>query len=636
MQQQTRNIEGRPTIRTVSRDTITSSVQDPQDLADVDKNTAHPTTIPIQQDAPVTVTKVNLESIAKDVDPKKAVTSTSSRESLPLGEPSVQESPRDTHSLESFTPSQEGDDEYSEDSAPKNHENPPRASSLYLKGLASRRHNRPLQIPAALGESAQSPLNETPLVDPYIGSFKGVQTPRSATSSNKTPTQATFTDAGQPTIPAGFPVTSDGSSIQHHRGAGSSPRSFSQPESGSATQISSNIRWSQEPEAGPRFSQDSEGTFHTAGSGDVPPENSFPTPKAARNQAAGLNPYSQVHADENSPQSETVLRRSPDSPTSARHVKLGSLIRDSQNHRMPSQDYSWRGPSIDSDVGRMNFDHPPSPLTPRQPTSSGGPEQRGRTSLIHYGTDHDFDRPRETERSRSRSPSFSGQLPGTRWSQDSRPSIDPNILEHPAFRAVAEGNGMPMQDYSVQRPREKRLSPRQQTADHMLMGGGPAIGRRSESKSRSRRGSRSSTFFKAFTNPSKSDYPPPMPNAPDSQDSSSPGHSPAVGDRRSKRLSIFRSRSGNRGSGTADRRSKDNIAPRDSSPQYSSTHVVHQVNQTPPRHIGEDTSKNASSKLSKKLQRASTSAKPEPDTGKKKRFSAIGASIRKPTAHPSY
>ncbi|KAF6236930.1 hypothetical protein HO173_004807 [Letharia columbiana] len=641
MQQQQRIIEARPTVQSASRAATPSNVQPLQDLrAGFEVITPHPTVLP-QQDNPA-IASENPKSAAEEppyqhVNPNEAVIQTLSLESQLLHPSSGQKSPRDMPSLESFTQSQEGDDERSEESAPTDQEHPPRASSLYLKGITSQRQSRPPQIPATIGDNAPSLHKETPVVNSHIGSPKDVQTPRSATSSNKTPTQATFTDAGQPAIPAGFPVTFDGTSIQHHRDAGSSPRSSSHPQSGFSAQTSSNDRWGQEIEAAPRFSQDSEGTFYTADSGDGLPETPLPTLPNPQNQSAGLDAYSPVPEGEKMPhQSETSQRQLLHSPTDVQNGRPVSLTRDSVNPQVPIQDYSWRGPSIDSDMGRINFDHPPSPLTPRQPDNHGALEQRGRTGPVHYGTDHDFDRPSDTERSRSRSPSFPRQLQDIRRSQDSRPSLDPNILEHPAFRAVAEGNGMPAQYYRAQLTRDDNFTPRQQTAEHMVVGGGPTVGRRSESKSRSRRGSRSSAFFKAFTTPSKSDHPP-LPNAADSQASSSPRNSPAMGDRRSKRLSIFRSRSGDIGGGSGDSRSKEKMAPRDASPRDSFTQVAQQVGPTTPRPTEEDTSsKGVSSRRAKKLQRASTSAKPEPDSGKKRRFSVIGASTLSSIVQASY
>lgn len=630
MQQQPESIEAPSAVQSASRATTPSNVPPPQGLrADFDTLTAPPTDPPQQETLAIT-SIVDPESAAKEssyqnVNRNKAAIQTASQEPQPLPQFFGQKFPRDSPSLESFSQSQEGDDERSEESTYTDQEHPPRASSLYLKGINSHRQSRSPQTLATMGDQAPVSLKEMPLVDSYVASPKEVQTPRSATSSNKTPTQATFTGAGQPAMPAEYPLTIAGTPIQHYRGAGSSPRSFSPPQSEpSAQTLSKNCR-DQEPEAAPRFSQDSEGTFHTAGSGDGVPETSLPTLQDSHNQPSDLDPYSQVPTDMSMPHpSETSQRKFLHSPIDVQNGRPVSLIHDSLNNPIPSQDYSSRGPSIDSDPGRTNFDHPPSPLTPRQPTNYRAPEQRGRSGPVHYGIDDDFDRPSDTERSRSRSPSYPRQLQDIRLSQGSRPSIDPNILEHPAFRAVAEGNGMPVQYYGGQLTHEDS-SPRQPT--QQLVGAGPIIGRRSESKSRSRRGSRSSAFFKAFTSPSKSDHPP-LPNAPDSQASSSPVNSPAVGDRRSKRLSIFRSRSGNMGSGSGDSRSKENMAPWGASPQDSSTLVAQKAGPATARRVEEDTSSRfVSSKLNKKLQRASTSVKPEPESGKKKRFSAFGVNV---------
>lgn len=623
MQQRPKSIEAQPTAQSASTATTQSNVPTPQNVrADYDIAAAPIPTVPHQQESPAIASMINPEAANEiryeHVSPNQAGIRTQSQKSQPMPQTSGQDSPRDTPSFESFSQSQEGDDERSEESAPTSHDHPPRASSLYLKGLTSQKSSR--STPATIENNAPTLLEETQLANSYVGSPKQVQTPRSATSSNKTPTQATFTDVGHPAIPAVFPVTTNQTSIQHHRGAGSSPRSFFEPQSGFSAQNLANNHQSQEPKIDPRLSQGSEGTFHTAGSGDDRPETLSSTFQNTQNQETSLDTYSQVPTDLHMPQqSEALQTKSLDSPTDVQNDRSDTVAYNSLNPQEPSQDHVRRGPNIDSDLRRTNFDQPPSPLTPRQPTNNGASEQRGRIGPIHYGIDHDFDRPSEADRSRSRSPSYSLESYRKRRSQDSRPSLDPNILEHPAFRTVAEGNGMPAQFY-----------PRQQTAEEMLVGGPPTVGKRSESKSRSRRGSRGSAFFKAFTSPSKSDHPP-LPHASDSQASSSPRYSPAIGDRRSKGLSLFRSRSGNIASGSGESPGKDNMAPPDASPRGYLTQAPRQADSMTPRRAEEDvSSKGVSSKLTKKLQRASTSVKPEPDSGKKKRFSALGVSIRLP------
>ena len=608
MQQQPRSLEERPTLQ--SAPTPSNGLRS-QDLgASFDRNTPRSTIKIVDPESAA------IEPPNEHDNPHKIAETESLPESQPLPHSSAQRSPRDTPSLESFTQSQEGDDERSEDSVPTNQEYPPRASSLYLKGLANNRRLRSPQTQVTVGGNASNIVEERPPQDSHFGSPKGIQTPRSATSSNRTPTQATFTDACQPAVLAGSPAKTDKASIHYRSGSGS-PRPFPQPQSGFATQVLTTNRQSQEPETIPGFPPDSEDTSKTAGDG---PKTSLSTLQTIQNQTTDVDPHSQASEDVNLPsQSEMHQGSSLQSPTNVQNHRLDYLTQNPMHSKTPSQSRSWRGPSIDSDLGRVNLDHPPSPLTPRQPPNYGAPDERGRTGPIHYGIDHDFNRPGDTERSRSHSPSY------IRRSQDSRPSLDPNILDHPAFRAVAEGNGMPIEDYHAQLTRKENLTPRQQTAEDMLVSGGPKIGGRSGSKSRSRRGSRSSVFFKAFTSPLKSDRPH-LPNASDSQTSSSPKGSPVVGDRRSKRLSIFRPRSGNMESEGGDIRSKENMAP-DASPQDSFTQVAHQMGPMTPSRFGEDNSaKGASSKWSKKLQRASTSAKPEADSGKKKRFSAIGVS----------
>ena len=606
MQQQPRSLEERPTQSDPNPSYISSS----QDLgANFDRNTPRPTVKLVDPESAA------IEPPNEHVSPKETAVRKSSPEIQALHYSSGQRSPRDTPSLESFTQSQEGDDERSEDSVPTNQGYPPRASSLYLKGLANHRQLRSPQTQVTVGGDASTIVEERPLQDSHFGSPKEIQTPRSAASSNRTPTQATFTDARQPAIPVGSPAKTDSAST-HYRSGSRSPRSFHQPQSGFPAQVLTTNRQSQEPEIMPDFPPDSEDTNQTASGG---PKTSLSTLQKLQNQEADINQYSQASEHVNLPSQSERFQGSLQSTTNVQNDRLNYLTQNPMHSKTPSQSRSWRGPSIDSDLGHVNVDHPPSPLTPQQPPDHGADDERGRTGPIHYGIDHDFDRPSDAERSRSRSPSY------MRRSQDSRPSLDPNILDHPAFRAVAEGNGMPIEDYHAQLTRKENPTPRQETADDMLVGGGPRIGGRLGSKSRSRRGSRSSAFFKAFTSPSKADRPH-LPNASDSQTSSSPKDSPGLGDRRSKRLSIFRPRSGNMESVSGDSRSKDNMAP-DASPQDSFTQAARQVGpMTPSRFEEDNSSKGASSKWSKKLQRASTSAKPEPDSGKKKRFSAIGVS----------
>ena len=613
MQQQPRSLEERPTLQTAPTPSNVSKSQDPG--ANFGRSTPRPTVKIVDPESAA------IEPSHEHVNSHETAVTKSPPESQQLPHSSSQSSPRDTPSLESFTQSQEGYDERSEDSVPTSQGYPPRASSLYLKGLANHRQPRSPQTQVTAGGSASNIAEERPLQDSHFGSPKEIHTPRSATSSNRTPTQATFTDASQLAILAGSPAKTDRASIRYRSGSGS-PRSFPQPQSGFAAQVLTTNHQSQEPETVSMFPPDSESTNQTASGG---PKTSLSMLQTLQDQKTDVEPHSQASKDVNLPNQSVIHQESYlQSPTNVHNERLEHLTQDPMHSKTPSQSRSWRGLSIDSDLGRVNLDHPPSPLTPRQLSNHGASDERGRTGPIHYGIDHDFDRPNDAERSRSHSPSY------RRRSQDSRPSLDPNILDHPAFRAVAEGNGMPIEDYHAQLTRKENPTPRQETAEDMLVGGGPKIGGlkiggRSGSKSRSRRGSRSSVFFKAFTSPSKSDRPH-LPDASDSQTSSSPRGSPVVGDRRSKRLSIFRPRSGNMEIEGGDSRSKDNMAP-DASPQDSFTQVAHQVGPTTPSRFGEDnSSKSASSKWSKKLQRASTSAKPEPDSGKKKRFSAIGVS----------
>ena len=542
-------------------------------------------------------------------------------------------SPRDLPSSESFTRSQEGDDELSEASAPDDTEHRPGASSFYLKhGNASQTN----QNPAAIDNVPKSP-RKTSSTNTHVGSREEIQTPRSASSSNKTPTQANFTDISQPAMPSHSPGAVDKSYTQHrnsdnsagYANAQASPTKFSPPQSRYSTQFPINIDVSNghdsDSETPQRSSRESENVSHSAGSAADHLDLSAPMSETSIRHTTSIN--EQHGRDIYKPEHLRFRTDAQNSRGSLSKVRPISPMNESLNPLHQPHEYLPGSSSMKNMPSRVNAGQPPSPVSPwRPPEKNEILEQRGRRGPVHYGIGHDFGPPSEPERSRSCS--YSRQLRDSRRSQDSRSSQDPNFREYPAFwqgGPAVSGSVIPLQFNAGQSTHEEALNSYQQTPQNQLDGIGPPVGRRSESRSRSRRGSRSSAFFKSFVSPSRSEIPP-LPNGPDSQASSSAVNPPATDDRWSKRSSIFRSLTRNNDNGSGGRLSKETGRPHD-----SLTHVAQQAGPDTPRHVGKASySIDGSSRLSKKLQRASKSAKPEQDTGQKRRFSAIVVSIRSP------
>lgn len=547
---------------------------------------------------------------------------------------SQQRSPRDTPSLESFTQSQLGDDERSEQSEPTSQDHPPRHSSLYLKrGLIDPDGVRRVQDPVIVGDAAPVFLQETPSADSYIGSPKEIQTPRSTTSSNRTPTQAHFGDGGpnasypsrQAAVENGVPqgvIREEGSSNDSTR---TDPGRFLPPQTRFSTQV-------------PHNSEDhaafggSESPFRNVEAGRDPKESSIKSSNPSK------LPNAEVDRILRAPARMSALAASQVSPiavgpengsTELSISRPRSSTRGSLGVPRPSQDYSMRGPSIDSIPSRIDPDRPPSPVSPQQSTIREIMDRRGRAGPIHYGLDHDFVPDSDHDGNRRRSRSNSRMNANARPSQDSRRSYEPNIHDHPAFRPSSD---LATQSYSGQIPRDESPIPRQQAPEYQLEGVGNSIEWPPESKSRSKRSSRSSAFFKSFAlgGSPKVDEPP-LPNTMDTQTSSSPVISPAAGEKKGKRTSILRSLTGNSGSGSGSGQSRGNVIPTKSQPHYAQPA---QVVPTQPSQAEDDefpsrgNSRSASSKFSKRLQRSSTSGNTDQAGGKKKRFSGFGVSIR--------
>ena len=603
-----------------------------------------------------------------------------------------QKFPRDPPSLESFSQSQLGDDERSEESGRTSQDNPP-ISDLHGKVYASsRKEEQPVQMAASVGDTPVF-LHETPSAASYVGSPNEIPTPRSATSSNRTPTQATFATQAQP-AKSQIEDTSHTSEaldkVDARYAMKKQPKPIIPPQSNlsqlpqPSNTFGTMSRGGAVPTTDTRqtFSGVYRDTFYNADKRKDPVATSLP----------GAQPAS-LQQDETQPQSSTrmgaLLQSEVSQPPTLQTPTEGLGGRENAPRTMPavslgashhtlrpSQEYAQRRPSIDGSLSCGNLDLPPSPMSPppHQSPVRDALEKQSRPGPIHHGIDHDFISDGNNERLRNRSPSYSGSFPN-RTSQDSRRSLEPNTFMDSAFWQSDQNRGSDLAANSYPRhaagdqthitrqpaansqigepespagrrsdskPRSRRGSkssalfktfgrPSESDQPHLPNASDnqqevdPPVERRSESKPRSRRGSKSSPFFKAFGRSSEPDQPP-LPNIHDNQVSSTPINSPVAEERKGRRTTLLRSLKSNSASGSGSGRSKENITPTTTTPQSILPVQTFPANS---QRMNESPSRGSPSttKSNNKLHRASTSGNVEQDGSKKKRFSAIGVSV---------
>ena len=542
-----------------------------------------------------------------------------------------QKSARDSPSLESFTQSQLGDDERSEESGRTSQEQPPRSSTLHANRGSSIAKEEPIEFSATIGDNAPIFLRETPAADSYVGSPNEVHTPRSATSSNKTPTQASFAEKAQ--LAKAQEKASIRESIERPPKAASPPQSrFSLPQSETNQGRASAGRHKTTFNTDQGLSKEYKETFKSFGSGRDFRATNLPTERSPISQKAEPNlqaPKPVVGQREEQTASYAPLQPPQISKKNGGYDSTTTPLLLAGNLSQPprsSQEYSQRGPSMDLTADTSGNNRLPSPAS-QQATSRDLLEQRGRSGPVHYGIDHDFI-PRNDQRDvRDPSPVYQGGLQD-RVSHGSHQSSEPNTFTNSAFwqsDSSRGGTDRPSKPYPeqildngafVQRPQAEQERP--DFADS-------SIERRSESKPRSRRGSRSSAFFKSFGRSSEADQPP-LPDTLDVQAQHTPVQSPSSREKQGSRTSILRSLKRNSGSWSGSGRSKENTTPTVSVPQSSAPGQVYQATSQHARGSSPSRALTNKSKSDKKQQRASVSANAEQDSGKKKRFSAIGVS----------
>ena len=549
-------------------------------------------------------------------------------------------SPGETPSVESFTPSQLGDDERSEEDPP------PRAFNRgsRQKSVSMQKHADESVSPLPFRPEA-APAKQSPIYS------KEAQTPQSATSSNKTPTQATFKDSSPPTTPSksrgvenviakrnAQVETSTFDNIDEHSGK-KFPRGLE-----TSPQVSPNLDSHATPTIDPDDTEpgslgsetpaDMQSTIrkvaddkHQGFLPDSLSESQSPQTADLDRMSRAPTRLSALAQSEISQTSEAVRSRREGQPKS----RPVSLKRDSLRIPRPSEDHSVRSPSIDGLPSHLDLNRPPS-LSPHLTMDRETAEQGRRNGPIHYGLDHDFVPDADydaTNPSRSQSTACQSQGPQRRNGYD-RP-------------LNGDGDDILQQSHAGQYSHGQSPILRQQAPEYQSEGMGSPIEWPSQSKPRSRRGSRSSAFFESLALGSSSQVDEPsLPYPEDAQSDPSQNilHTP-IEKRKSKRTSVLRSLKRNSGSASTSTHSKENVVPKPSIPLSPQTlpnsrslmppNPILQPPPPPPEAEDDEfpsrgNSRSASSRFSKRLQRSSTSGKTEQYASKKNRFSAIGVS----------
>jgi hypothetical protein len=369
-----------------------------------------------------------------------------------------------------------------------------------------------------------------------------------------------------------------------------------------------------------RRSEDSEGTFHTADSGEDFVMRHQPS------STATIMPHSLPRPVDALPGSRLVSEARKDiDGRSNKSASAGSATTGRASNKssrpfsfisfgqVPMEDLTLRGHSIDNSRVMLDKDLPLTPVTPQQSTSEPPSQLSGVRSDTQNHASNDT---QNTSTTRPRS--------------YSRPFQDPNLSQHPAFRledSGADANNMPLNYYSPRLPRDQAMI--QQTTEYQLEGIGPPPAKELNVESRSRRSSPASTFLKRLSTPPRQDAYPVEPKT-ERQPDSSPATSPVDPKKKKKRVSLFRSLTGHSGGHDSGNSLGISVEPQTTAPldrqQYSTKAPSPRSNQGSPRNKYTSQGSSTSPQTERTFQRAATYAAPEQDKGKKKRFSGFGVS----------
>ncbi|KAL8987577.1 MAG: hypothetical protein Q9177_003226 [Variospora cf. flavescens] len=368
-----------------------------------------------------------------------------------------------------------------------------------------------------------------------------------------------------------------------------------------------------DPSVPQRGSEESDGTFRTATSG------------RPRNSSIGAN--------SSEPQGQPEGRLTKEAPGAVPPLRSSSIASPAANVRdqgkarpfsfvqfSPSpalktlDSYSHREPSVDGTSSRIDTsqDAPPSPM------SSGH-------SMTHTQLDHsnrkDSSHHDDTEREIFPNKRQDPVTPESR--SFSQPNQEPTVENCPTLRqeqALDNRDEIPEQRYPAPVSRPDPVVPRSDTTEFSLEGVGPPVARPRNGTSTSKRGSRSSAFFRSFKGPSAETSSPQLPNENEGQDDSEKQDTNRIRKTKSKRGSLFRSITGGKASSSEDKMGEMKKVEPDASSRNNPERSVELVesNESPAKG-----SKNRN-RLSKTAT-AKIEEQPREAPSKKKRFSAIGS-----------
>lgn len=484
-------------------------------------------------------------------------------------------------------------------------------------------------------------LQQIPSVEPYGPTSVGLQSPRSATSSDKTPTQASF--------------------AKKFWRQGSDPSVEQAPETSSKLPVSpeENVNGEQHPKRLSKYEKITDAAI--AGDDSVKPNakpnkartlpfydkeiqidsgSSDRKSSSAADSVASEAEHSRttddswgIYKDDDMREAIAVklleageTTQPPKRPLHApQYTIIGGIGELDKGHSTkPSQDISLRRPSVDNrDPSFQNRPH--SPVSPPQSLRNQPTQQ----APIHYDTTHDF---------------ISQGPPSRDRRPYSRPFQDPNLHQHPAFRQENLGIGSidwPEEYYPAGTSRGDLL-PREEKTEYQLDGIGPppAV----EERSRNRRSFGPSTLLKRLSGTPAAEeeqnrvQPTPAP---------APTPTPTKTEKKAKRGSFFKVL-------TSEKAENDKKEPATNSPQRSQ---VDTPSSRQPSANRADLATNrqfsssnraespaapginvSASSSRSKLQRANTSGTPPApqETGKKKRFSGLAVSISAPFSDDSH
>ncbi|KAI4122721.1 MAG: hypothetical protein LQ338_005652 [Usnochroma carphineum] len=476
---------------------------------------------------------------------------------------------------------------------------------------------------------------------------KGVQSPHTPSSSNHTPTQADYVDyfrrGSSPT--AKIPQETAFSNRQHlpgeeessqqppsqmqQSGPGSPPTLKSKYSTGASREVPASVTRStgaDQEQSWPdqsmvqRPSEDSDGTFQTAESGirlDSGSSATYPyqsTSGAPQNQPA--DGPAEERPREMLPLSATSVAVPAANMRDQTTARPFSFVQFSQSPApRPFEDYSRRQPSIDSTSSKIdpNQDVPPSPMSSRQSMSQIPISQPD--SFHPIGS-----------RAGRGLPSSTGQgSSGPGSGSFSQPYRDSSFQHHSAFRPEHSPNNReegPAQHHPAPTSPQDPVIPRQEATKDSVEGiGPPLVPRPRNSTSTSKRGSRSSAFFRSFRTPSTETSSPQLPGENDEHGETGQQETNKLRKTKSKRDSLFRSLTG----GKVKSNGEGSGYPKDVAPTASVQDNAEPVTDTVEKNSAPT---KGPSKYRNRLSRAATAKMEEQqrqEPNKKNRFSAIGS-----------